>query len=249
MPPIIRKPIEVIVDKITRPIDHILSGDIIALGLDVIRLNPIIGAAEEANAFAEEIGKLSQYHLYLGNFTEEPLTVIVTPNKDWLIADLGAAVALAALGEGIASAPAGLEAIKNAKTIKQMYDATRILRSASSVAGKNNKLLIWKFYSNIGTVIESGSWLDIYQVSKSNPLNYFNPSQYAAMTGASDVTLTIQLKNGQSAHFNSNSKVSILAGKDGFIKAEFSDGKFFPLPEIKEPGDNSVLGKPTPWDN
>jgi hypothetical protein len=143
------------------------------------------------------------------------IAVIVSANPDWAYADIGASVALLVASAG-SSAPSGLKAVKDARTVWQLYQATRYMRGVASVAGN-----IWKAFAEKGTVIEPGAVVDLQQRSQSNPLEYLNPSQYGALAGAKDLQLMIQIKDGPSACFNSNSDDSWIALPAGYARAQY----------------------------
>ena len=223
-------PIKIIIDAVKKPfevagdaLDDLVHGDIGGLAIDVIRLNPWVQNLERMKDINDELEKIWPFHLYFGNLTDKPISVFAAPNVDWVISDLVSAVVMAE-ASGAISAPAGLEAIKNAKTMGELWEATKTLRLAAGVGGK-----VWGLYSHLGNVIEPTQYRDISQKSKSSPLSYLNPSQYAAWTGASDLSvIVVQKESNKMARFNCNSESTWAVANDGIIKAKFSGGGFCP---------------------
>lgn len=212
-------------DPFTRPIDiagdavnHLTHGDLGGLAVDVIRLNPAVANIERVRDINNEIDQIWQFHLYFGNITKYPITVVAAPNAEWAAVDIITAWAMAEATGGVSLA-GELEMLKNAKTMGELYAATKAVRLTGGVSKK-----LWDLYANIGNVIEPTEYRDVSQRSKSNLLNYLSPSQYAAWGDASDLSIIVMQKDTKRiAHFNCNSEGSWLAGKDGIIKSKMID--------------------------
>lgn len=161
------------------------------------------------------INTASQRHVHVANATGMPIAVIVSANSNWVYADLGAAVVSLVVSFGT-SAPAGLAAMRNATTLWEFYQASRCYRGIAGLATP-----IYNLFANKGTSIEPGQYVDVAQRSNSNPLNYLDPSQYAAFCKANDLTLMIMRQDGLSAIFNTNSDTSWIAYPSGYCRAKY----------------------------
>lgn len=161
------------------------------------------------------IDKASTRHIHVANATKMPIAVIVSPNSDWIYADLATAVASLVVSFG-STAPAGLKAIKSATTLVELYQASRYYRGVAGVGTR-----MYNLFAEKGTTIKPGEYVDVQQRSNSNPLNYLDPSQYGALFKASDFTLMITREDGSSVIFNTNSDTSWIAFPDGCYSAKY----------------------------
>lgn len=169
----------------------------------------VVVMAHDAYEASEAIGNISVRKIHVANYYGAPVSVIVTPNRDWVFADLGAVVAQLVISLG-SSAPSGLAALQSAKTLWDVYTATRIYRGVASV-GKT----LWGFFEKKGFKILPGAFACVNERSNSNPLSYLTPSQYGAMLKAKDYSVLIVAQDGQSVMFNTNSDTSWVVDKSG----------------------------------
>jgi|688.fasta_scaffold209082_2 hypothetical protein len=169
----------------------------------------VVTTAYMAYETGEAIGKISVRKMHVANDYGDTISVIVTPNRDWVWADVGAAVAQLAISVG-SSAPSGLAGLKAAKTMWEVYSATRVYRGVYGV-GKT----LWGFFENKGFKILPGTFSCVNERTNSNPLNYLTPSQYGALLKAKDFSVTILAMDGQAVMFNSNSDTSWVVDKAG----------------------------------
>lgn len=225
-------------NKIKKPFEDLSHGDLGGFVSDSIHLIPAV-------VINDALDGIKQTHLYVGNNSGMSLSVVVSMNRDWVGVDFLSVVAQMALGDE----EAGWEEIKNAKNIYELYKATKTLRNTASASGK-----LWQLFSRLGTEIKFGQSVDVYQRTESNPLAYLNPSQYAMLMGASDVSMILMLENEKSALFNANSRDSWLVDEVGYVKAKYSNGMWTALPPLIIAGDESDLVSPVwgtihRWDN
>jgi hypothetical protein len=167
-----------------------------------------------AKRAADTLGEISKRHLYIANNCTVPVSVIVAPNKDWVAADLvGTLVSLVvSLGS---SAPSGLAGLKAAKSLYDVYQATRYIRGTASVV-----TTLWQFFSKRGCQVESRQLECVNQRSNTNPLDYMTPSQFGTLAGASDVSVYIITQDGRTAFFNTNSDAAWVVDEDGIKRAK-----------------------------
>lgn len=198
-----------VTDYVSKPFEKIAHGEVTE------GLSEMWKKFTPAGIIYDKLDTASERHVHVANGTGMPIAVVVSANKDWVYADISAAVVMAVASLG-SSAPAGLQAIKNAATLWDLYNATRYYRAVAGVAGQ-----IFKIFAEKGTTIEDGQCIDIVQRSNSNPLKYLDPSQYGALCGASDFTLMIVRQDGLSAIFNTNSDTSWIAYPPGYCRAKY----------------------------
>jgi hypothetical protein len=172
-------------------------------------------AGETVVAVANKVGELSERKIHVANNCSVPITLVVAPNRNWVFADVGAAIASLVVSFG-SSAPAGLAALKGAKSLWDIYNATRQYRAIAGLA-----TTLWGFFSKKGSVIEPGKFECANKRSNSNPLDYLSPSQYGAIFKASDFTMYILAKDGRSMLFNTNSDTSWIVDDAGARPAEY----------------------------
>jgi hypothetical protein len=210
-----------VADYVSKPFKEMADGDIWGGLKDAWKtLTP-------AGVTYDLLDNISVRHVNIANASGAPIAVIVAANKDWTAVDLSTAVVLALISFG-SSAPSGLEAMKNAKTLWDVYQATRYYRSIASLAGE-----VYKDFAEKGTSIENGECREVSRRSNSNPLNYLDPSQYAALANASDLTMMIVRKDGRAALVNTNSDVSWIVYPEFYCRAK--SGKLW------EPADNAPI--------
>lgn len=164
------------------------------------------------------VDEAAEFHVYVANDSGMPISVIVSANKDWAYVDLSAAVLTLIVSLG-SSAPSGIQALKGSKTLYDIYQATRIWRSMGGVASN-----LWNIFAETGAVIQPGSYDCVSKKSKSNPLNYLTPSQWAAVTGkysqGKDLEILIVREDGLSIFLKSNSDESWIARKNACYRSE-----------------------------
>jgi hypothetical protein len=196
-------------DYVSKPFVKLYHGDITGgLGDMWKKFTP-------SGVLYDTIDSLSVRHIHVANATGMPIAVVVSANKDWVYADIAAAVVMTVISLG-SDAPAGYEAIKNAKTLWELYAATRYYRAAEGVGSK-----IYKIFAEKGTNIENSQYQDVMHRSNSNPLHYLDPSQYGALLGASDCTIMMIREDGHTAIFNTNSDTSWIAYPPGYCRAKY----------------------------
>jgi hypothetical protein len=164
------------------------------------------------------LDEAAEFHVYVANDTSIPISVIVSANKDWVFVDLATSILTLVASAGT-SAPSGITALKSAKTLYDIYQATRIWRAIGGVASN-----IWKIFAETGTVIQYKNYECVNKKSKSNPLNYLTPSQWAAVTGkytgGKDLEILIMREDGISLLIKSNSDESWIATSDAVYRSE-----------------------------
>jgi hypothetical protein len=186
-----------------------------------------------AGIIYDKLDNMSQRYVHIANATGMPIAVIVAANKDWVYADIASAIVQLVASFG-SSAPSGLQAIKQAKTLFDLYNATRYYRGIVGVAGQ-----VYKIFAEKGITIEHGDYKAVNNRSNSNPFNYLDPSQYGAICDASDLTVMITREDGEAAIFNTNSDRSWIAYPIGYCRAEYGtiwqpEGEVYNWSENKE---------------
>ncbi|MEA5553334.1 hypothetical protein VB713_20555 [Anabaena cylindrica UHCC 0172] len=178
-----------------------------------------------AGIIYDQLDTISQRHVHIANATGMPIAVVVSANKDWSYADIGASAAILVASLG-SSAPSGLNAIKQARTLMELYTATKALRATVGVG-----VQVYKAFAKKGTTIENGQVTDIIQRSNTNPFHYLNPSQYGAIANASDLTVMIVREDGKLAIFNTNSDTSWIMYPPSYCRSQY--GKLW-MPDDSE---------------
>ncbi|MFN6531259.1 hypothetical protein [Nostoc sp. ChiSLP03a] len=196
-------------DYFIRPFQKIADGDVFDGLTDAWK------KFTPAGIIYDQIDTASQRHVHVANATGMSIAVVISANKDWAIADIATSVALLVATCGT-TAPSGLSAIKEAKTLMDLYNATKTIRAAAGVGSA-----IYKAFAEKATTIENGKFKDVIQRSNSNPLNYLDPSQYGAICNASDLTVMIVREDGQQAIFNTNSDRSWIMYPPGYCRAKY----------------------------
>ncbi len=154
------------------------------------------------------IDHLKENELLIANVTDDEIAVVVSSNLHWVLADFSVNLATLIATEGGTS----FQAIKSAQTVKELYDATKQLRAAANVA-----LKIWEFFNKNGLVIKKNKAVVVNKKGIVSPFDYLNPSGWAAVCGASDLSIIIASKKGQ-IYFNSNSDESWIVLPEGCKK-------------------------------
>lgn len=156
----------------------------------------------------KKLDEAAQYHVYVANATDQAISVIVSANREWAYLDLAATMASLCMSMGT-SAPSGITALRNAKSLYDIYQATRIWAGTGSVANQ-----LWSTFAQKGTVIQPKSYDCVNKRSASNPLNYLSPSQWAALEGGKDLDILIFREDGRSVFIESNSDNSWVTETD-----------------------------------
>ncbi len=151
-----------------------------------------------AKEICDQIDHLKENELLIANASDDEISVVVSSNMDWAFADLSISLATLAATEGETS----FQAIKAAQTLKELYDATSQLRSIAGCA-----LKVWELFKKQGLVIKKDKAVVVNKKGIASPFDYLSPSGWAAVCGASDLSIIISNKKGQ-IYFNSNSNES-----------------------------------------
>lgn len=151
--------------------------------------------------------------IHIANSTSSTVRVIVAPNMDWMIADLVVGGALIVVD--------GVGVISTVSDIMKIWNAISFQLDAISQAFKVKKL-----FDEKGLKIEPGQVLKVSEHDLANPLQYLSPSAWAALSGGSDMTLTIYVdsddpKQMKLAQFNSNSDWSWIIQDNKVVRAKY----------------------------
>ena len=166
--------------------------------------------------------------VHVANRSSYDVRVIVVPNKDWVIADIVTALAttvvtaIATGGTSLGTVPAQI------KTFSDLWELVTLLKTLGtmgSVLYKDGVLL--ELFEKATIKISPGEFKNVLEKVLYNPLDYLGPSGWAAISGASDVTLGVFLWNKASdvvvktTQFNTNSDYSWLVDDAGVHRVKY----------------------------
>eukprot|EP01126_Amoeba_proteus_P061828 TRINITY_DN8337_c0_g1_i7.p1 TRINITY_DN8337_c0_g1~~TRINITY_DN8337_c0_g1_i7.p1 ORF type:complete len:331 (+),score=48.01 TRINITY_DN8337_c0_g1_i7:614-1606(+) len=155
--------------------------------------------------------------IYVCNASPYEVYVTASPNPDWLIADVFVGVALFAV-----SLPAGGEGAIT--TLKAVEGLAELAHGIYDIVEVNHKLE--EFFHGHGIPISPGSYTRVNFTNVNNPLNYFSPSAWGAITGGSDIALHFYAKTPSGVllrTFNSNSDWSWVVNDTSIARQKYGD--------------------------
>lgn len=135
-------------------------------------------------------------HVNVANDTDSTVKVLVSPNKDWKIADL-----IVGFGGIVID---GIGVINAVKDLENLFSEAKLAGDAVQFFENIESL-----FTSHGINVAPRTVKDVNDHGLANPFDYFTPSGWAAVCGGSDLTLTVLMINNDStkqlAQFNTNS--------------------------------------------
>lgn len=150
-------------------------------------------------------------HVHLANASLHTVKVLVSPNVDYVIADLFIGAAEIVLD--------GIGVISSVSDLMKIFKAISFQKDAVSFA-----LTVKELFDKYGIEVKPDEVKEISSHALYNPLNYFTASGWAALLGGSDLTLTVMLEGNdwmKMLQFNTNSDWSWIVHEDEVNRAVY----------------------------